>query len=83
MIIAHTIKDVKGKTKKYARAYREGAGRALTPYKTEFYKSDTLTYASVWAVDNKGKTYQTVYSNHRGKVGYWVPTNYRGNHYKV
>lgn len=83
MIIAHTIKDVKGKTKKYARAYREGASRALTPYKTEFYLSDTYAYASVWAVDNKGKTYQTVYSNHYGKVGYWVPTNCRGNHYQL
>jgi len=83
MIIAHTIRDVQGKAKKYAKAYTEGPSRTLTPYKTEFYRTDNFTYASVWAVDKNGKTYQTNYSSNNCRLGYWVPTNYRGNHYKV
>ena len=82
-IYTHTIKDVNGKSKEYAKAYSKGTARVLTPYKTEFYHSTTMVYASVWAKDKKGKTYQTAYSNQLGKVGVWVPTNERGNHYRL
>lgn len=82
-IIKHEIRDVTGKDKKYARAYVLGTPRVIRPYKTEFYQSEGFVFASVWGVDKNGKTYQSNYTNKSGKVGYWVPTNGRGNHYEL
>lgn len=82
-IIKHEIKDVNGKAKKYARAYVHGAPRIIRPYKTEFYQSEGYTYAAVWGVDKNGKTYHTNYSSKNCRLGYWVPTNGRGNHYQL